>query len=552
LREAAHKFLLALAAAAGVTAGVWPAPPEVLLPVTDMDSACRAALYDLTHHVSEYHHKQTRYLALYQVPVKERHEWVRVILDFALNKVSGGGRPARARFVTGTDRALVAYDWDPKVWENLARASRYGVDKKVKTETEVQVKVVEKRVKLKGEDGKYLRTKSGAYKYKTVREEVATGQNYQKQYLVETIGSWIDPEAAKALTGLTGSVMPVVLAPEFIVQATDCTKAPHYYDFLKIGKTEADLWKLIDGDPQTSARLRSDRQGVIVLSGVTQKNRRLSRVPTRNTSLSAYYWFSTDAKADTAAQNYLQILLDRGADNFDATEQIFRLKNGLQGYALFNNKGERQDSAPDFIANDKSTTNNDGRVRNGVSCIRCHETGILRFKSVYPQLRKSVKIYAANALDLLRIEELYGEGCADELDADIAAYDKAVRRLTGLPPAVVHRAYSRAFHLWDERPVTAAVAALDLGVPEETFKEVLRELFGDREAHKGYTNRMTLLALIADEPVGVSRSQWTEAFPEAATIFANRRRAAAAKAAAARHPPRGAPPEGKKPEGAQP
>ena len=66
---------------------------------------------------------------------------------------------------------------------------------------------------------------------------------------------------------------------------------------------------------------------------------------------------------------------------------IFTLPNGLQGYYLANGKGERIDSAPTAIVTDKNAS--DQTVRNGLSCMRCHERGMLTFTDVVrPTLQK--------------------------------------------------------------------------------------------------------------------------------------------------------------------
>ena len=89
------------------------------------------------------------------------------------------------------------------------------------------------------------------------------------------------------------------------------------------------------------------------------------------------YWATFDFKKSINLQNTVR-QLDKDLDppEGDASERYGFLPNGLFAFWLQNGKGERQDTAPDFIAPDKRTPNvtsdNDGRVHIGLSCIACH------------------------------------------------------------------------------------------------------------------------------------------------------------------------------------
>ena len=64
--------------------------------------------------------------------------------------------------------------------------------------------------------------------------------------------------------------------------------------------------------------------------------------------------------------------------NFAASEVIWTLPNGLQGYALFNAAGERQDNAPiqDGLVQDTRSPI-DPQIDNAIDCHRCHSKGII-------------------------------------------------------------------------------------------------------------------------------------------------------------------------------
>lgn len=63
---------------------------------------------------------------------------------------------------------------------------------------------------------------------------------------------------------------------------------------------------------------------------------------------------------------------------FAASEVIWTLPNGLQGYALFNAQGQRQDNAPieDGLVQDTRSPI-DPQIDNAIDCNRCHAKGII-------------------------------------------------------------------------------------------------------------------------------------------------------------------------------
>lgn len=499
----------AAAAAAELAAG----PDEVY----DPNSAVRVALADLRDRVDRYDAPYTRYLATYNVPILEREAFVRE-LNFQVNSLSWGPVPYLLEAVPGSRRALWRMDfrrfrWKASFWEDLALKSRYFLADALREDKETETTTEVTRTYWPGgeENGTYY--PPGTYK---VTKQVARKESTKTKETVEA-GFHLDPQLVIRLQKLSDSVMPVLLGSDFL--AKTC-QPPFYHTFLAIGKTEEEFHKQIDADLETTARLSSDRQGTVVFSGVTIKNRRLTRLPTRTRPRGGFLWFSTDAKTDTGKQNYLEILLDRGVDNFDASEQIASLPNGLQIYFLCNNKGVRQDAAPAFIAGDKTSTSNDPQVRNGVSCVRCHTSGILTFKSVFKSMRESIDIDSYDYKKIDRLDQLYGADLEELLEADAQQYEATVLKITGSTALVHAKAYKGWIHRWDEAPVDLDAACADLGAPRELVLQALRRL----------KNVRTLQALIADEPESISRAQWEAFFATAATQVYNLRVEAALKA----------------------
>lgn len=175
-------------------------------------------------------------------------------------------------------------------------------------------------------------------------------------------------------------------------------------DYFAFVSAQAPFYPLILGLPGGTGQRRSDveieqRLGVVYhrdvkkpetvragfqKSEVSQGNRLIERLDRGN---GAYYWKSYDF--DTARQN------NRGGDLFraplgpidagltqnqslifshDGGELIFSLPNGLQAYMLIDGLGKRLEEAPIQVVTDKDRK--DGRIINGISCIKCHQSGM--------------------------------------------------------------------------------------------------------------------------------------------------------------------------------
>lgn len=529
--------LVAVAAAVALAASGQDGPPAKAVPakkilVKDTASASFAAMVDLNERVPKQDWRYTRYLSLYEVPKAKRDDHIR-ILNFWLNSLSRNAKVYLAARVPGTDDALLRintydYQWDLKHWDTLVETTRYYLARQLRTQKIADVEEYDEPVYETKNETVLVPDGYGRYTKQVRQTRVQTGVVKKtrevavrdKQEAVLTVGPWIEPGVAADLIQKTQSTYPLMFAREFL----DETSEDKFYTlFLGLGKTEADFYKVVDADPEAVKRLQADRQGAVTFSGVTLKNRRLTRLPTRATLRGGYFWYSTDAREDVASKNYLEVVLDRGPENFDATEQIASLANGLQVYGLFNNKGERQGEAPPDIAGDKASTSNDLRVRNPVSCVRCHVDGIIPFKSVFPQLRRSIKIEAYNRDDLYRLDQLYGADIHDTFEFDQGVYAAAIKKVAGKDwtPARVAQLYASVYHEWDEQPVTVETAAAELGVTVPQATAVLRQ-----------SERTTLLSLAADDPMPVARSQWKALFPEAAVLLFNSRLKEAEKRAA--------------------
>ena len=110
-------------------------------------------------------------------------------------------------------------------------------------------------------------------------------------------------------------------------------------------------------------------------SGVSRNNRLIER----HESTNGAYWRSYDFGGNADRKNVFAHPLGPGdgQDGFehDGGETIFALPNGLQGYMLIDARGARIDKGPMEIVRDNKQA--DGAVVNGISCMSCHNRGLI-------------------------------------------------------------------------------------------------------------------------------------------------------------------------------
>jgi mono/diheme cytochrome c family protein len=260
----------------------------------------------------------------------------------------------------------------------------------------------------------------------------------------------------------TGQVRPIpyVRADWFVSVAT---QPPLYHELLQLPRTLPELEKLLGVDADADvANFRAVRGGMIN-SGVSRNNRAVER---HVTGFGAY-WKSADFKSSSEKEN---LLADPIKLHPTGGEMIFNLPNGLQAYFVANGKGQRVDAAPTEIVTDRLA--NDKIVRNGLSCIRCHDAGMQPVTDVV----RSIVAPLANTADFDRRDVLRLYGPQDRLDKLLAAdgkrFQTAMEKVLGhavasdpLTPVSQHFLYNR---------VTLAEASAELGLAEPRG---LKELF---------------------------------------------------------------------------
>jgi hypothetical protein len=278
-----------------------------------------------------------------------------------------------------------------------------------------------------------------------------------------------DTSFKNLLVSATDSKMPYVRADWFAYTAS----RPGMYE--KLLKLAPDFNKLtaeegvdIDANLQKFIAQRAGFQ----VSGVSRNNRLIERHPSKH----GYFWTSYDFAGNKGKQNlYEHPLGPKGKNAFehDGGETIFSLSNGFQAYYLNTADGKAINTGPTNIVQDKRAK--DLAVTNGISCMGCHEFGMIKAKD---EIRKIALGgpggRAFSRAELREIEALYPENERMDkiLEADAKRFADAMFR-AGLDPNLnlngleMITALSQRY----EQDVDLTVAAAELGMTKDEFQQ---------------------------------------------------------------------------------
>jgi hypothetical protein len=428
-----------------------------------------------------------RYLSLYNLTEPERANAARV-LSFHVNSLSREAYIVQPVSIAAGPLLRVNlsdYGWDRKTWERLAEADPYF---------HVQIEEVIDQPYGVMENGRFRQTE-------VVKEKTGKKSTALAPWLAET------PAAQATLADLvnrTQSQAPVVRADWLFHQTAiqDGRKAG-YYDFLGLGNTVADFDKLIGFDQKLAEQFKAEMAGVVLRSTVALNNRRLVRFG----KIGGAKWLTLDAKTNVDKRNFARVL-DDGFE-FDATEQIASLPNGLHAFFLANAQGQRQDTAPDFIASDATAPGTDRRVHAALSCVRCHAEGIRPINDWVRRLvAPPLALQSPDYERLKRLRQLYLGDLAAAVKRDGDDYAVAVAKTNGLSLAANARAYGQFWARYAETDFDLARIELELGMPREVFLPAFREY-----AAKTGSLDPIIAGLLQTPPLAVRSEHWEEAFP---------------------------------------
>ncbi|MBL9101573.1 MAG: hypothetical protein JNL82_11480 [Myxococcales bacterium] len=307
----------------------------------------------------------------------------------------------------------------------------------------------------------------------------------QNPYNIEYIG-----QIALNIKTLTGTHFPVMPGDAFVDVSS---RSPLYYDILGIPTRSAKL-RIQDPDCGPDECL-TDRLNIDILLNIEDEKAnddgKVARAGFHDSDVSDFnrvierhrftdannrvFWLSYDFAGQSGQQNIGVHPLDF---KFDGGEIIFNLPNGLQAYMLTNAAGGRLNEGPIKIVQDESQK--DFLVRNGVSCMGCHSSGMIKRQD---DLRYSLDNGQAETqftdLDKELIRALYPvrEEFDELLEQDTRRFNDALSA-AGVPPDTEKEPVITTFLSFDE-DVNLRRAASELGLREEDLEKDIGQLNPD-------------------------------------------------------------------------
>jgi mono/diheme cytochrome c family protein len=211
-------------------------------------------------------------------------------------------------------------------------------------------------------------------------------------------------------------------------------------------------------------------------SGVSSQNRMIER-HSQNNGLS--YWISYDfARLDQIENLFANPLGPTGTNptkafQHDGGEIIFQLPNGMLAYRLVNNVGVIIDKGPTSIVKQNDAPSQFlSAIVNGVSCMNCHQAGLL-YKKDEVRAFAQANVGAFSAAEMEKILNLYPEDKVfkDTMDKDNALYFNSLKALgiDPLKPDPVNQAF-RFFN----RSLSKNDVIEELGITEALLDSLLQ------------------------------------------------------------------------------
>lgn len=455
-------------------------PPEILYTA---DSSIKFAVGDLLTLPPE-DRPYMRYFSLYNIPRDKRKAYA-ATFSFVCNSLSTRKKMYIPAFVGASDETVIRvdirhYEWKPESLEKLGLKGsgvkpfpepyfHHIIDKPIFEKVKVKKKVMEK-VPWKDERGIQYVTKDGKPAFKDVEKEIEVEELVanKRQYCPE-IAPWLDPLGNGTLYTQCCTSFPMFRLDWFVA---NIIVPPAYYDMLGLGKNIKDFENLVFANEDLAKKARAQDKAVVVASIVARNNRTLIRSPTFT---GGYIWGSKDSLKSVDDRDYVKFLLN---EQFDATEDIGSLPNGLQAYFLTDGKGVRIDAANTDIAIDN--TANDRTIRTGRSCMICHADGIRpindEIRSLTRKLQdpRQVQLLITRKEDAYRIEDLFSSDLDEQIIKDQNYYRAAVGKATGLQSEVVSKTLGEIYNQYVERLLTVEDICREVGINVNGLDEYIK------------------------------------------------------------------------------
>jgi serine/threonine-protein kinase len=194
-----------------------------------------------------------------------------------------------------------------------------------------------------------------------------------------------DPELnnlARNVTLLSRNDIPYVRADWFISNAS---RPPLYHLMMQLPEKASILEMKLEVDLTANFMRGQVARAGFTASGVSAQNRLIER----HEAVHGYYWRSYDFKSSSGKGNLFVFPMGPSFKDHPfpqltfkhaGGEMIFSLPNGLQGYMLVDENDHRIDTGPIDVVSDLRKTSGTPQIVNGLSCMACHQQGLIRFK----------------------------------------------------------------------------------------------------------------------------------------------------------------------------
>ena len=277
----------------------------------------------------------------------------------------------------------------------------------------------------------------------------------------------VDQATLDALAYYTGASRAIARFDRF---AARTSVEPLYSRFLNLPPDLAGLQKQFGVQKEAVQSLALIQRAAIPAgySEVALHNRLIDRYPT----ITGYYYQTFDTKTNVADQNVLD---NPFGIRFDGGEIIWSLPNGLQGYYLINAENKQVAEVPPDIARDSHTPYSNKSVTNARSCVACHSEGLKPLADVISKRirERRVALDSYDKAKAIELEELFLSRLKESLDRDKRQYADALNAACQMSPADFARKFITLVHQYDDVPIDAKTAAVELGVSEDELPKVL-------------------------------------------------------------------------------
>jgi mono/diheme cytochrome c family protein len=166
-----------------------------------------------------------------------------------------------------------------------------------------------------------------------------------------------------------------------------------YYGLLKLEDNRDDQLVLLDVDVQGDIDDKTAIFAATTQSEISEQERFMTRNE-QNLGRGLYYWESFDLDPNLAGNSVFDRPLDFNLAA-NGSEALFSLPNGLQAYMIFDEAGNRLEESPILFDN----AQNDNVMRAGVSCMTCHDNGVVQFEDEVRQFALDNRLDVAEAAE---------------------------------------------------------------------------------------------------------------------------------------------------------